>query len=280
MLGVLAISSAAIFIRLSSASALATAFYRLVLSSLLMSAVVALRPATIPFQIPWRYALPAGVALGAHFWLWMLSLEYTSVLVSTLFVTTTPIWLGIAAPFIPGETRLTKRGWMGLSTALAGACMLALSDAGAQTVGSRPMLGAFLATAGAWTIAVYLTLSRRARQTTPLLPYSAATTAVGSMALLVPMLATDAAFTGYPSLTWLWILALAVVPQMIGHNSLIWAVRYVGATTVALVVLLEPLGSGGLAFLLFDERPTLLHGASAVVLLAGLALVLRSQPEQ
>jgi drug/metabolite transporter (DMT)-like permease len=94
------------------------------------------------------------------------------------------------------------------------------------------------------------------------------------------MLATNAEFSGFPPETWLWFAALAFIPQLIGHNSLVWAVRYVGATTVALIVLLEPLGSGALAFLLFDERPTLLHGASSAVLIAGLAIVLRSRPER
>lgn len=279
LIGVMAIASAAIFIRLSEASALATAFHRLLLSSLLMSCWLSIRPRKSALHIPWGYALPAGLALAAHFWLWMRSLDFTTVLASTLFVTTTPIWLGLVAPLIPSEPKLSRAGWMGLSTAVLGACMLAAADRGAATPAARPLLGALLATAGAWAMAVYLSLSRRARQTTELIPYSAATCGIGAAALLLPMIFTQTDFVGYPAQTWLWIAALAVIPQIVGHNSLVWAVRYVGATTVALIVLLEPLGSGALAFLLFDERPTLLHAASATVLIAGLSIVLRSRPQ-
>lgn len=278
--GVMAIASAAIFIRLSEAPALATAFYRLLFSSMLMTALLTLRRPKGPLHMPWRYTIPAGLALGAHFWLWMRSLEFTSVLVSTLFVTTTPLWLALAAPLLKDEATLSRSGWMGLCTALAGACLLALTDATTPSAGTNPLLGAFLATAGAWAIAAYLALTRRARRSVTLLPYSAATTGIGAGALFLPMLVTQTSFTQFPAQTWLWIVALAVVPQLVGHNALVWAVRFVGATTVAMVVLLEPLGSGLLAFLLFDEHPTLLHGAAALVLLAGLAVVLRSRPSQ
>ena len=126
-------------------------------------------------------------------------------------------------------------------------------------------------------MAGYLTLSRFARRSTPFLPFSAATTAVATVTLLIPVLWTQPALLGYPTKTWLAIAAMALLPQLIGHNSLVWAVRFLGATTVALVALLEPLASGALAFLIFDERPTLLHGTAAAVLLTGLTLVLRSR---
>ena len=278
--GVLAISSAAIFIRLSEASALVTAFYRLMLSSGLMWAVLAVRPRLRSGQVPWRLAVPAGLALSAHFWLWMWSLEMTSVLVSTLFVTTTSVWVALAAPLIPLEPRLTKRGWMGLSTALCGACLLAVADAENATTGSRPICGALLATGGAVAMAAYLTLSRFARRTIGFLPYSAVTTAVAAAALAIPVVLSRPELIDFPAATWVAIAAMALLPQLIGHNSLVWAVRFLGATTVSLVVLLEPVASGGLAFLIFDERPTLWHGAAAIVLLAGLLLVLRSRKKQ
>ena len=278
-IGVLAISSAAIFIRLSEASALVTAFYRLLASSTLMWMGVSARRTLRQSRVPWRFALPAGAALAAHFWLWMRSLEMTSVLVSTLFVTTTSLWIALFAPFIPKEPRLTKRGWMGLSTALVGACLLAIADAGTATGGGRPLLGALLATGGAVAMAIYLTLSRFARATIPFLPYSAATTGAAALVLGVPVALVRPELTGFPTLTWVAIGAMALLPQVVGHNSLVWAVRFLGATTVALVVLLEPLASGGLAFLVFDERPTLLHAAASAVLLAGLTLVLRSRNE-
>ncbi len=280
LIGVLAISSAAIFIRLSAATASVTALYRLLLSSALMWCALALRPGVrARAGVPWRYAVPAGAALAAHFWLWMRSLEMTSVLVSTLFVTTTPLWLGLVAPLIPREPRLTRVGWMGLTTALAGACLLALADNDLTHAGTRPLLGALFATAGAWAMATYLALSRFARRTIDFLRYGAVTTAIAAATLILPVVISGSELLHFPATTWAAIAAMAILPQLIGHNSLVWAVRFVGATSVALVLLLEPVTAGALALLIFDERPTLLHGAAALVLLFGLTVVLRSRTE-
>lgn len=275
-IGVLAISSAAIFIRISAASALVTAFYRLLLSTSLMWAAVGLRP-RLHSAIPWRVTVPAGIALAAHFALWMASLDVTSVLVSTLFVTTTPLWLALAARFLPDEPTLTRRGWAGLCLALGGAALLAIADGRGAAIGDRTLVGAALATGGAWAMAAFLALSGRARRTTPFLPFSAAATTVAAVTLALPIVLTKPELTGFPGSTWLAIAALALFPQIIGHNSFVWGVRFVGATTVALAALMEPVASGMLAFLFFDERPTLLHAAAAVILLAGLTLVLRSR---
>lgn len=279
--GLLAISSAAIFIRISDASALVTAFYRLAMSTCGMWCVLAVRARgsvhDMRLGIPWRATIPAGIALAAHFWLWMRSLELTSVLVSTLFVTTTPLWLALAAPLLPGEPKLRLRGWLGLLIALAGASLLAAVDAESAATGDRPIAGAMFAIAGAWAIAAFLAISRRVRRTTPLLPYAAGATSVAAATLALPIMITSAPLLGFPAGTWAAFVALALLPQIVGHNSLVWAVKFVGATTVGLVTLLEPVGAATLAFLIFDERPTLLHGLAAVILLVGLAQVLRSQ---
>ena len=80
------------------------------------------------------------------------------------------------------------------------------------------------------------------------------------------MLLLGAPLVAFPQSSWLAIVALALGPQLIGHNGLNYAVRYVPASTVGAVTLLEPLGATLLAGLLLAEWPT------EVALIGGLGL--------
>ena len=70
---------------------------------------------------------------------------------------------------------------------------------------------------------------------------------------------------------YLYGLLLAFIPQLVGHSSFNWAVRWVSPTLVALVILAEPVGGSILGYLVFDEVPGSLVVAGAAVLLAGVA---------
>jgi drug/metabolite transporter (DMT)-like permease len=66
-------------------------------------------------------------------------------------------------------------------------------------------------------------------------------------------------------------LLLAFIPQLVGHTSFNWAVRWVSPTLVALVILAEPVGGSTLGYLMFGEVPGSLVLAGAAVLLIGVA---------
>jgi drug/metabolite transporter (DMT)-like permease len=66
-------------------------------------------------------------------------------------------------------------------------------------------------------------------------------------------------------------LLLAFIPQLVGHSSFNWAVRWVSPTLVALVILAEPVGGSVLGYLVFGEVPGSLGLVGAAVLLIGVA---------
>jgi drug/metabolite transporter (DMT)-like permease len=71
---------------------------------------------------------------------------------------------------------------------------------------------------------------------------------------------------------------LAAGPQVFGHTSLIWALRYVAAPKVAVSVLGEPIGSALLAWLFFAEVPGYAVLAGGVLILCGVYLALSERP--
>jgi drug/metabolite transporter (DMT)-like permease len=68
------------------------------------------------------------------------------------------------------------------------------------------------------------------------------------------------------------------VPQLLGHSSFNWALRYLPASFVAIALLGEPVGSTALAYGLLHEVPTSLKLAGAALILAGIAVAALSAP--
>src|SRR5699024_3708780 len=102
-LGILAVSTAAIFIRYAQAEApsLVIAAYRLSLAALLIAPFALSRRraelAALGRRDLWL-ALLSGFFLALHFAPWITSLEYTTVASSVVLVTTTPLWVALLSP--------------------------------------------------------------------------------------------------------------------------------------------------------------------------------------
>lgn len=276
--GVVAVSFAAIFIRWADAPALAVAAYRLTIATLILSPIVwftardELRALT---RRDVRLALLSGAFLGLHFALWISSLDHTSVASSVVFVSTSPLWVGLAAHFFTNE-RLTGRMIMGIAVAVVGGIVIGYGDMG---LGSSELWGDLLAILGAVTVAGYLLIGRDLRPKVSLITYIFLTYGAAAVELLIIAVVTRQPFRGYTPNTYLMFLLLAVVPQLLGHSSFNWALRYLTATYVAVTVMGEPVGSTLLAWLLLDEPPTVLKVAGGALILAGIWVATREEQE-
>ena len=78
-------------------------------------------------------------------------------------------------------------------------------------------------------------------------------------------------------MTYIWIILLALVPQLIGHSTYNWALRYMPAALVSITTLGEPIGSAVLAYFILREIPTLLTILGGVLILAGIYLASRTK---
>jgi len=65
------------------------------------------------------------------------------------------------------------------------------------------------------------------------------------------------------------------VPQLLGHTSFNWALRYLSAAFVSISLLGEPIGSSILAYFLFRETPTILKLFGAILILVGIYIASR-----
>lgn len=281
-MALLAVASSAIFIRLALETAQTQGpGFSLVVASMRMGiAALLLVPAWSSLRTTslqpgaWLLALAAGLALALHFATWITSLSYTSIAASTTLVNTNPIWVALLSWWFFRETpsRLTAAG---IGLALLGGAVIGL---GGRSSGDAEQvwLGNGLAVAGAVAVSVYYLLGREAqRRGFGLGLYVAVAYSAAALALLpLPWLA-GATYQGYPAATYLWIGLMALLPQLVGHTSVNYLVRWWPATLVSVLLLFEPLGASLLGYLVFGEVPPAQVLLGAAIILLGTLLTVR-----
>jgi len=272
LLGILAVGASAIFIRLADAPALGIAFWRCTLGVIALVPVAALGRERVPKGRNLWAGVVAGVALGAHFGTWIASLDYTSVAASVVLVSTTPIFVAVAAYLLFGE-RTSILSFAGIALAIAGTVVIA---GGGRGAGDAAFFGNALALVGAVTMAVYVLIGRSLRTGgVGALSYSIVGYSAAALALLPVALASGAQLWGYSTTTWFWLFVITLGPQLLGHTVLNWALEYVPASIVSGAVLAEPVIAALLAWLVLEEKPGLATLLGGLVVLAGLYLLLR-----
>lgn len=272
---VVAISMGSIFTRLADAPGPVLALGRMVFASLVIGPSFVRAVRTTWPNAPARTAATwAGIALALHFATWLTSLRFTSVAASVTLVTTLPIWV-TALAWIGGR-RPKGRVLAGLLLATIGAAIVGFGD---FSGGSRPLVGNLLALAGALSGAAYFLLGRRAQRLgMSTAGYAGWAYLVAAIALVPLPAIVGEAYVAWPLATWGWTLAMALVPQLIGHGGLNWAQRHVDPTRVATLMLLEPVGAGILAAAVFGELPAATVFVGAPLTLWGLAWIVGTPP--
>jgi drug/metabolite transporter (DMT)-like permease len=100
---------------------------------------------------------------------------------------------------------------------------------------------------------------------------------VAMLTLVIIVLVGRRPMLGFSLPAYGWMLALGLVPQLIGHSTLNWALRHLSATFVSIVTLAEPIGSGILAYLILGEAVTASTLVGGVILLAGIYIASRAE---
>lgn len=284
-----AVSFAAIFIRWADAPGVVVALYRMLVAAAVMAPLTLRGLRRTPFtRVGARTTLLAGVMLALHFATWITSLTYTTVAASVSLAATAPLWVALLAWAFQRRppSALTL---LGALIAVAGAAVIGYADAGAASggaasggaAGGRPLLGDGLALTGAAAAGAYLLLGRHAQaHGLGLQAYAGSAYAVAALVLAPLPLVVGAPYLGYPSATYLAVIALALVPQLVGHTGINYAAKHLDTTLVASALLLEPIGAGLLALLLFREQPAPLTVVGAAVLLVGVAVTSRAQAQR
>lgn len=274
---VLSVSFAAPLFRLAEAPALTASFWRLAFAVLILlpftgRAAVAWTSYT---RRDWTITVGAGIALGAHFALWVSSLFYTTVAASVSLVTLQAVFVALGGHFLLRD-RLSRRAWMGVFAAFAGAVLIATGDGGFGTTSRRALIGNGLALAGGLGSAAYMLIGRRLRAKRDLVEYVTPVYAFAALTVLVALPLTGQPLsTGLDARSFGVFVLLAAVPMLGGHTIANWCLKHMEAHVVATWILLEPLGAALLAWPLLGELPGPWTVVGGALVLLGAAQTVR-----
>jgi drug/metabolite transporter (DMT)-like permease len=288
LLAILAVSTASLLIRFAQKEvpSLVIAAYRLSLAAII----------TGVFTLP-RYhkeiktlnrnqfllILLSGIFLAFHFAAWITSLELTTVTSSVVLVTTTPIWVSLFSPLILKEKISWKVG-ICLGIALLGSVVVTFSKSCTLTnglpicnfssslKGEGGLMGNALALLGALMAAGYVMSGRNLRKTINLWPYTLLVYSVAAVVLLSLCVLFRYSLLGFSFQSYIWLMLLAIIPQILGHTSLNWALGFIPAAMVSITLLGEPVGSSIMAWIFLRESPTLIEMAGGMLILMGIIL--------
>ncbi len=213
--------------------------------------------------------LVAAFLLAVHFGAWVASLSLTTVPRSVALVATQPLFAGVLGRLVGDRAPWSL--YLGAVLAVVGTAVM-VSDGGALAAGFG--LGDGLALVAAAAATGYLVIGRSVRDAVPLRPYlgvvhlGAAVMLSGWVVLqgapIWPAGATGADLAA--------LVYLGLVPGVIGHGLLNWAVRHVPVHVVSLAVLLEPIGATLLTVIVLGSTVEPTEALGGAVVLLGIAL--------
>jgi drug/metabolite transporter (DMT)-like permease len=194
----------------------------------------------------------AGLFLALHFLTWITSLQYIPIAASVVLVASHPLLVVVAARVFLGE-RPSRRNLAGIGIGLAGTAVICFDGFRSLANG---LWGDILAILGAASLVGYLLIGRRTRARISLLAYATPVYAACSVFLLGWAVLHGDNLTSYSLESWGYFAALAVIPTILGHTVLNWAIKHVPASAISISLLGEPVVAAILALIIFAQRPS------------------------
>ena len=278
VIGIFAISTSAILIRWSSSEPLVIGSYRQTFATLLF----------LPFLFKDKFkeirSLSSneimeltiiGILLGAHFGFWISSVKATSVAASVLLGTCHIIYVSIIGWFLFGE-KLNRRGIAGTLFALSGIIILFWGDLVEDPGNFRGNIWAFISGILA---GLYYLGGRKHRKNISLPTYAFIVYLSSAVTMWLVVIGQDLEYKSISGSEFQLFFLMALVPTLLGHTMQNWALAYLPAYVISITLLAEPIGSGLLAWYIFDEVPSLGVLVGGLIVLIGVYAVALSEKD-
>ncbi|MEK4146872.1 DMT family transporter [Robertmurraya sp. FSL W8-0741] len=271
--GVIAVSTSAIFVKVSQAPSEVIAFYRLFFSVIIMLPVFLIKYASelrLITKRDWLFSLVAGVFLAFHFILWFESLNYTSVASSTVLVTLQPLFAFVGT-YVFFKERFSVRAIFCGVMAIIGSFIISWGD---FKISGSALFGDILALIACALVTAYLMFGQSVRKRVSLITYTFVVYAISAITLFIYVLILGQPLMNYPTSDWLYFILLAIIPTLLGHTLFNWSIKWLSTSTISMAILLEPIGATILAYYLLNEKIMLTQILGGLIVMASLAFFL------
>lgn len=251
----------------------AIVLYRMVVGVPMMLAMAYATGGGLTRDLMKKTALP-GLLFSLSFVTGFASIKMTSIANATLITTIQPVLVVFVAPKLFGE-KLRARQLMWSAVSMAGVLVVVL--AAASTSGAR-LGGDLMALVNVVLWTVYFLMSKRLRlDGVHSWSYLSAVFVWAAIVIIPFGLIASRDVGSMKSSDWVYVVAMAVGPGVVGHGLMTWAQSHVDVTLASLLGLLSPVLSTIGAWWAFGESLTLWQIVGAVAVLGSLALLVAEQ---
>lgn len=267
---ILSVSVSSIMIKSSDTPTSVAGMYRLYISVILMLPFVpwkTLRTSEMNKK-DWSTVFLAGLFLGLHFLCWMESLVYTSVASSMVILSIQPLFVMVGSYFMFRE-RTGILTVLCLLAALLGSIIIAWGDIG---VSREALIGDGLSLLGTILVSSYMLAGQKASRKIDANVYSVIVFFIGGSVMLAYSLLNNIPLIGYDSSDWTYFFLLAVIPTIFGQYIFNLLLKSIGATTVSVGIIGEPVLAIILAYLLLGETISIFQFIGGLVTLLGMGM--------
>ncbi|MDF2946213.1 MAG: EamA/RhaT family transporter [Bacillales bacterium] len=273
-ISIIAISFAAIFVKMANTDPSITSMYRMWLSSAILLPFVYIKRKEIPKidKKVWLGLFLSGIFLSFHFVLWFSSLEYTSVASSTMILATQPI-ISLLFGFFLYKERTNLSSVISMCVAIFGVCFIGFGDIGFS---DKALFGDFLSFLSVIAVVGYLLFGQNIVKGLSHWIYTFFVFFFSSIVLTIYNLFKGLELTGYNAYDWKIFILLAIVPS-VAHIINNWLLNYVNATTISMSILGEPVGASILAYIFLHEVLSITQIIGGMFVLVGVWTFLMKQ---
>jgi len=274
-IGVLSLSTSAIFVRLANAPSSIAAFYRLFFTVLMLFPFLAFNKSNreellLLSKKEWSLGILSGLFLALHYVLWFESLRYTSVASSTVIVTLQPLF-SIVGGFFLFKERISKKALMGCFIAIIGCMIIGWGD---FQVSSQALFGDLLAFIAAGVITAYFFTGQYLRKNLSVVPYSMLGYTSSAVFLALYAMSQQVSFFSYSTQVWGLFIGLAFVATILGQFIFNWLLKWLSTTVISMSIMGETIGAACLSYLILNESISLLQATGIVIILLGIGIFL------
>ena len=273
-LAMLAVSTSPIIARyLENVPAVSISFWRMGFGSLILWGV-----GLVKKQVPLRNenlkrTFIAGIFLGIHFALFFGAIKLTSIANATFLGTLAPLITFFIEKFILKRNHAPTLIF-GLGLAICGAIIIVGNR---FDFSSNYTIGNLLAVACSIFLGMAFIISENVRKEVGTISYSRTLFSTASVTLFIIAFLMGTTLTGFSSYEFGGLLLLGIIPTILGHGSMYYAIRYVSPTVVASTPMGEPILASIMAWFLFQESVGFATLIGGCITLIGLFILSRQK---
>lgn len=271
LFGIFCISWSAILVKIANISGFGSGFYRLLFGT------IGIIPIWLYFKKPItdfkgvKIAIICGVLFACDIALWNTSIMLSKATISTLLANLAPVWVGMGALLFMNE-KPTRTFWLGTAISIVGVSIIIGIN---EVLGAKLNLGNSLAIIASMFYGAYIITVRKGRNTLDTFSFTTISMMSSTIVLGLICLGTATPLWGFEPKTWMALATLGFVPQLLGWLAINQALGYIKPTVASVSLLSQTVFTAIFSVLILSEVLTFHEIGGAVVVLAGIYLVIR-----